>query len=182
MKGSLTPRILAGPLAVALLAAPGAFREEMAPLWVSRGLPLLAALGLFAAALAFVAGPLALARRIARRSESPIGERGALEGSADAGAAEDEGGAPEEAAKAAAAAGGKAGSEPDVALGEALSELRPENYLDLARALQEMDRDAEALEVLARVVERGEGSHGGEVAAALRRLRGRLQPPGPAGA
>ena len=61
-------------------------------------------------------------------------------------------------------------------LADALSELQPDNFMDLARALQEMGRDADALEVLARVIERKEGESREEVAEALRRLGHKLKP------
>ena len=68
---------------------------------------------------------------------------------------------------------------PDTELAEALSELEPANFLDLARAFQEMGRDAEALEVLALIVEAKQGENAEEVADALRRMRRKFEPHDP---
>ena len=160
MKGSVAPRILAVPLFVALLAAPAILQEGLFSLRDSWALSLLAALCLFALVLAAIAGPMALVRRFARRSGNDAVESGAPEDSADE--------------EQATEADDEASEEPDITLADALSELQPDNFMDLARALQEMGRDADTLEVLAQVIERKEGDYEEEVAAALRRLRHKL--------
>ena len=161
MKGSVAPRILAIPLLVALLAAPAIVQEGLVSYWASWGLPWLAALGLFGFALAIIAGPPALARRFTRRRETDTKDSEPSEDSANE--------------EAATEAEDEAEQEPHTSLSQALSELQPDNFMDLARALQEMGRDADTLEVLARVIERKEGDYDDEVAAALRRLRHKLR-------
>ena len=66
--------------------------------------------------------------------------------------------------------------EPDTAIAEALDELEPENLTDLVRALQEMGRHGDALEVLARMAELKEGDYREDMAQALRRMRRQLRP------
>ena len=161
MKGCVAPRILAIPLFVALLAAPGILQEGLISLRDSWGLTLLAALCLFTVVLAAIAGPMALVGSFARRSRNDTGESGASEDSGD----EEPAAKPED----------DAAEDSDITLADALSELQPDNFMDLARALQEMGRDADTLEVLARVVERKEGDCDDEVAAALRHLRHKLR-------
>ena len=165
MKGNFAPRLLAVPLLVALLAAPAIVQEGLVSFWASWGLPLLAAAAVFAVLMALVLGPLAVRRRLSRRSEP---EREEDESPEDAGDVED--------AEEASEAGQEPAIQPDTALADALSELQPDNFMDLARALQEMGRDADALEVLARVIERKEGESREEVAEALRRLGHKLKP------
>lgn len=168
MKGDIAPRILAVPLLVALLAAPAIVQEGLVSFWASWGLPLLAAAAVFAVLMAVVLGPLAVRRRLSRRSkpdpeEQPEEDEPAADGSDVEGAEE----TPE--------VDQEPTIQPDTALADALSELQPDNFMDLARALQEMGRDADALEVLARVIEGKQGESGEEVAQALRRLGYKLK-------
>ena len=158
MKGSVAPRLLAIPLLVALLAAPGILQEGLFSLRDSWALSLLAALCLFVVVLAAIAGPMALVRTYTRRGADHIKENDSSEDEEPVAETEDD-----------------AEQEPELTLADALSELQPDNFMDLARALQEMGRDADTLEVLAQVVERKEGDYEDEVAAALRRLRHKLR-------
>ncbi len=158
MKGSVAPRLLAIPLLVALLAAPGILQEGLFSLRDSWALSVLAALCLFVVVLAAIAGPMVLVRTYTRQGGDEIKESDASGDEEPATEAEDDG-----------------DQEPDITLADALSELQPDNFMDLARALQEMGRDADTLEVLAQVVERKEGDYEEEVAAALRRLRHKLR-------
>ncbi len=165
MKGKLAPRILAVLLFVALLLAPAVFQEGLASFWAAWGLPLLAAAGVLAVLMALVFGPLALARRLSRRRDPEVVED---DSPADAKVEEES-----------QSAGEDPPIKPDTALTDALGELQPENFMDLARALEEMGRDADTLEVLAQVIERKEQGSAGEVAEALRRLRLKLGPDNP---
>ncbi len=158
MKGSVAPRLLAIPLLVALLAAPGILQEGLFSLRDSWALSVLAALCLFVVVLAAIAGPMVLVRTYTRQGGDEIKESDASGDEEPVAEAEDDG-----------------DQEPDITLADALSELQPDNFMDLARALQEMGRDADTLEVLAQVVERKEGDYEEEVAAALRRLRHKLR-------
>lgn len=156
MKSRIAPRILAIPLFVALLAAPAVFQEGLISFWASWGLPLLAALALFGVGLALIFGAPPLARAFNRPSRSEDGDSGISEDAQDEQPAEVE----DESEK-----------ELDIALGDALSELQPENFMDLATALQEMGRHADTLEVLAQVLERKGIASRAEVAQTLRRMR-----------
>ena len=158
MKGSVAPRLLAIPLLVALLAAPGILQEGLFLLRDSWALSLLTALCLFVVVLAAIAGPMVLVRTYTRRGADHIEETDSPEDEEPVAETEDD-----------------AEQEPELTLADALSELQPDNFMDLARALQEMGRDADTLEVLAQVVERKEGDYEDEVAAALRRLRHKLR-------
>ena len=157
MKGSVAPRLLAIPLLVALLAAPGILQEGLFSLRDSWALSLLAALCLFVVVLAAIAGPMVLVRTYTRQGGDEIEESGASGDEEPVTEAEDD-----------------ADEEQEITIADVLSELQPDNFLDLARALQEMGRDADTLEVLAQVIERKEGDYEEEVAAALRRLRHKL--------
>ncbi len=161
MKGSVAPRLLAIPLLVALLAAPGILQEGLFSLRDSWALSLLAALCLFVVVLAAIAGPMALVRRFALRSGIATEESGASADSTDE--------------EQATEADNEDNEEQEITIADVLGELQPDNFMDLARALQEMGRDADTLEVLAQVVERKEGDYEDEVAAALRRLRHKLR-------
>ncbi len=175
MKGDIAPRLLAVPLLVALLAAPAIVQEGLVSFWASWGLPLLAAAAVFAVLMAVVLGPLAVRRRLSRRSE-PDPEEESEEPEPEP--EEDEPAVVDgdvEDAEEASEADQEPTIEPDTALADALSELQPDNFMDLARALQEMGRDADALEVLARVIEGKQGESGEEVAQALRRLGYKLK-------
>ena len=167
MKGDIAPRLLAVPLLVALLAAPAIVQEGLVSFWASWGLPLLAAAAVFAVLMAVVLGPLAVRRRLSRRSEPEEPEPEEDEPAADDDDVEGAEETPE--------VDQEPTIEPDTALADALSELQPDNFMDLARALQEMGRDADALEVLARVIEGKQGESGEEVAQALRRLGHKLK-------
>ena len=178
MKGTIAPRILAVPLFAALAITPAVTQEGLFSFWSLWGVPLLASAAVFAVLAGMVLGSRALAARYAGRRVA-AGEDGEANGEPAAdedGEANGEPAAGEEPAEVepAAQAGEEEEREAEVSLGDALSELAPENFMDLARALQEMGRDADTLEVLARVVEGREGEHGDEVAEALRRLRRKL--------
>ncbi len=172
MKAHLAPRILAVPLFIALFAAPAIIQEGLISLWAPWGLPLLAAAVVFAALAGVMRGAWALGGHLllARKAKdgsqpaaaderAPAGEEGEGEGTVDDGEEEEE---------------EKEEIKPDLVLSEALNELEPENFMDLVRALQEMGRHGDALEVLARVAELKEGDYGEEVARALRRMRHQL--------
>ena len=190
MKGTIAPRILAVPLFAALAITPAVTQEGLFSFWSLWGVPLLASAAVFAVLAGMVLGSRALAARYAGRRVA-AGEDGEANGEPAADEDGDANGEPatgedrmangepaagEEPAEVepAAQAGEEEEREAEVSLGDALSELAPENFMDLARALQEMGRDADTLEVLARVVEGRESEHGDEVAEALRRLRRKL--------
>lgn len=166
MKGRIAPRILAVSLFLALAMTPVIVQEGLVSFRASLGQPLLTFTAVLALLLGVSLGPLALTRAIARR-RAESGEDSGADGEPQDG----EGPAGEEEA---AETGGEGQDEREVSLAESLSELEPENFMDLARALEEMGRDADTLEVLARVVEGRESEHGDEVAEALRRLRHKL--------
>ena len=190
MKGRLSPRILALPLFLALIAAPAIMQEGLVSLWAGWGIPLLGAAGVFALLAGLMRGAWALGRLRPRRRADPARDGGdpdepetdADEPKSGADAAEKG----EEEAGTAAGTEGEAKDddgaedgeeevvEPDPVLSEALDELEDENFMDLARALQEMGRHGDALEVLARAAELKEGGYGEEVARALRRMRRQL--------
>ena len=186
MKGRLSPRILAAPLLIALLAAPAIMQEGLVSLWAGWGIPLLAAAGAFALLAGLMRGVWALGSLKPRRragtardggepaeadAETDARERGSA---ADAEADDAEKAETEAEAEDDEPADDEEPVEPDPVMSEALDELEEENFMDLARALQEMGRHGEALEVLARVAEQEEGGHGEEVARALRRMRRQL--------
>ena len=149
------------PLFIALFAAPAIMQEGLVSLWAPWGLPLLTAAGLFAvlAGMIGVAWVLGSSRpwRRARKAEDGGGEPAAADEQASASNSD-----------------GEEEVGPDLVLSEALNELEPENFMDLVRALQEMGRHGDALEVLARVAELNEGDYSEEVARALRRMRRQL--------
>lgn len=157
--------ILAVSLFIALLVSPAIPQEGLFSSWSFWGAPLLYAVLVFAVLSGIILGPPRLAR-IFSGAGARARKDGADSGSRDGGDDEEQ---PEQSDDEVMVA-------PDTALADAMSELDPENYMDLARALQEMGRDAEALEVLAHIVEAREGENAGELAEALRRMRQRLEP------
>ena len=162
MKGRIAP--LAVSLFIALLVSPAVPQEGLFSSWVLWGAPLLSAALVFSVLSAIVLGPPRLVRIFSgggskKKDETSQGRDGG----------KGESGEPERSADAIAVA-------PDAALADAMSELDPENYMDLARALEEMGRDADALEVLAHIVEARENEDAEELAEALRRMRQRLGP------
>ncbi len=161
MKSHLAPRILAVPLFIALAATPAIMQEGLISPWASWGIPLLAAASVFAVLAGAISGMWVAvdAGKVWRRERKAQVEDEA-DGAIDREAAVEDEAEPER--------------EPDLALSEALSELGPENYMDLVRALQEMERHDDALEVLARVTEMMAGDYGEEIARALRRMRRQL--------
>ena len=177
MKQALAPRVLAAPLFLALFAAPAIMQEGLVSLWKPWGFPLLTAAGVFALLSLVVCGAWALGAAVRAG-----GERESLDGgdSAEDGAeaAAGEAGPATMAAEGAVEADEEADDEiddgPDLVLSEALSELEPENFMDLVRALQEMGRHGEALEVLARASEMQQGEYAEQIARALRRMRRQL--------
>ena len=179
MKGPIAPRNLAVPLFAALLITPAVTQEGLFSFWSLWGGPLLAAAAVFAVLAGLVLGPMALAARYAGR-RARAGEVSDSEASGEPmpgeepATGEETPQAGKEEAESEAEENEQEKSEAEVSLADALNELDPENFMDLARALQEMGRDADTLEVLARVVEGREGEHGDEVAEALRRLRRKL--------
>ena len=174
MKGRIAPRILAVPLFVALAITPAVTQQGLVSFWSSWGGPLLASAAVFAVLAGLVLGSMVLATGYARRRVTTV-EDGEAEVASEDRQEPAEGEQTDE-------AGEEAAVDPEVSLADALSELKPENFMDLARALQEMGRDADTLEVLARVVEGQESGHGDEIAEALRRLRQKLSEESPGGA
>lgn len=166
MKGTSALRILAVSLFVALVLTPAIVQEGLASFWVSLGQPLLTFAALLAVLMGLALGPVAVVRGIARR-RALTGAGGEADREPPDGEEPHDGEEPQD-------AGEEQQDETEVSLADALSELEPDNFMDLARALQEMGRDADTLEVLARVVEGRESEHGDEVAEALRRLRRKL--------
>ena len=158
--------ILAVSLFIALLVSPAVPQEGLFSLWAFWGVPLLCAVLVFAVLSGIILGPPRVVR-IFSGARAGAKKDGTAARSRDGGGDEEEG--PEQAA-------GEIMVAPDAALADAMSELEPENYMDLARAFEEMGRDAEALEVLAHVVETREGENAAELAAALRRMRQKLEP------
>lgn len=162
MKGRIA--ILAVSLFIALLVSPAVPQEGLFSPWVLWGVPLITAALVFSGLSGIIFGPPRLARIF-----SGAGSKKKGEASAGRDGGEEEAGKPERAADEILVG-------PDAALADAMSELDPENYMDLARALEEMGRDADALEVLAHIVEAREGENADELAEALRRMRLRLEP------
>lgn len=175
MKGRVVPRILAVPLFVALVISPAIVQEGLRSFWVSWGQPLLVSAAVFAVLTGIVLGPANLIGKYVRRRAH------AIENSEKADLLEKL----EELADGERTAGAGDVATVKIALADALSELEPENFInfmDLARALQEMGRDADTLEVLAHVLEGKDIQHGEEVAEVLRRLRRKLSRENPASA
>ena len=162
MKGRIA--ILAVSLFIALLISPAVPQEGLFSVWVLWGMPLLSAALVFSVLSGIMLGPPRLVRKF-----SDAGSKKNDEASRNGDEGEAEADRPERAA-------GEIIVGPDAALADAMSELDPENYMDLARALEEMGRDADALEVLAHIVEAREGENAAELAEALRRMRQRLGP------
>ena len=150
-------------LFVAFSLSPAVLQQGLFSPW-AWGAPLFFAALAFAALSAMLLGAPALAGKFAaaRKSGNKAGE--------SAQGRDSDGENPASPAQQEAAPG------PDRELAHALGELEPANYMDLVRALQEMGRDADALEVLAHVAEAEAGERGGEVAQALRRMRQKLSP------
>lgn len=146
------------PLLIALLTAPAIVQEGLVSLWAPWGVPL------FSAAIVFttLAGVGGLAWALGRGKPS----RRSQENRETAVCASQESTAGPNAAEEA---------EADIALTEALDELEPENLMDLVRALQEMGRHGDALEVLARMAELQDNDYRQDVARALRRMRRQLE-------
>ncbi len=161
MKGRIA--ILAVSLFIALLVSPAVPQEGLFSVWAWSA-PLLSAALVFSVLSAIVFGPPRLVRIFSGAGSKTKG--GASQGRDDGKAKTEK---PERDA-------GEIMVGPDEALANAMSELDPENYMDLARALEEMGRDADALEVLAHIVEAREGENAAELAEALRRMRQRLGP------
>lgn len=164
MKGRTA--ILAVSLFIALLVSPAVPQEGLFSLWALWGAPLLSAAMVFSVLSAIILGPPRAARMFSRAGRRPKKDGEAARGRSGGEENTEE---PEQTA-------GEIAVGTDAALAEAMSELDPDNYMDLARALQEMGRDADALEVLAHIVEAREGEHAAELAEALRRTRQRLEP------
>jgi len=162
MKGRIAP--LAVSLFIALLFSPAVPQEGLFSSWVIWGVPLLTAALVFSVLSGIIFGPPRLVRKF-----SGTGSKKSDEASASRDAGEEE-------AETSEKADDEIAVGPDAALADAMSELDPENYMDLARALEEMGRDADALEVLAHIVEARESEDAGELAEALRRMRQRLEP------
>ena len=160
MKGRIA--ILAVSLFIALLISPAVPQEGLFSSWVLWGVPPLSAALVFSVLSGIMLGPPRLVRIF-----SGAGSKKNDEASRNGDDGEAEAGMPERAADEITV-----GS--DAALADAMSELDPENYMDLARALQEMGRDADALEVLAHIVEAREDENAEELAEALRRMRQKL--------
>ncbi|MCY3816185.1 MAG: hypothetical protein OXG59_07810 [Gammaproteobacteria bacterium] len=159
--------ILAVSLFIALLISPVVPQEGLFSPWSLWGVPLLTAALVFSVLSGIIFGPPRLVRKF-----SGAGSKKHDEASRDGDDGKAEAGKPE---------GDDDEIEvgPDAALADAMSELDPENYMDLARALEEMGREADALEVLAHIVEAREGENAAELAEALRRMRQRLEPKNP---
>lgn len=157
-------------LFIALLVSPAVVQEGLFSLWAFWGVPLVSAALVFSVLSGIVLGPPRVARLLSRAGSKENG-----------GASRDRDGGQAEAENTEGDAGDMAVA-PDAALADAMSELDPENYMDLARALEEMGRDADALEVLAHVVEARESESAAELAEALRRMRQKLEPNDPGSA
>lgn len=153
--------ILAVSLFIAFSLSPAVVQQGLFSPWVW-GAPLFFAAVAFAVLSAMLLGAPSLAARFAaaRKGGNETGEAAPAR-AGGSGEATDP-------------ARDETAPEPDREMADALGELEPANYMDLVRALQEMGRDADALEVLAHVAEAGE--RGGEVAQALRRMRRKLSP------
>ena len=162
MKGRIAP--VAVSLFIALMISPAVPQEGLLSPWVLWGVPLLSAALVFSVLSGIMFGPPRLVRIFSGAGSK---KNRAASGCRDAGKAES--GEVQRSADEVALG-------PDAALADAMSELDPENYMDLARALQEMGRDTDALEVLARIVEAHENEDAEELAEALRRMRQRLGP------
>ena len=163
--------ILAVSLFIALLVSPAVPQEGLFSLWDFWGVPLLCAVLVFSVLSGIILGPPRVARKF-----SGAGARAKRDGTDSRSR---RGGDKEKRSEGAA---GEIMVGPDAALADAMSELEPENYMDLARAFEEMGRDAEALEVLAHIVEAREGENSAELAEALRRMRRKLGPNDPGSA
>ena len=142
-------------LLAALLLAPATFQEGLVAPGAGWGRPLLAAAAMFASLCLLVLCCLVGWRRAKRSSAGQQGEAGA--GSEEGAILPEDEAAPTDGL--------------DAALKDAGMKQDPENLMDLARAFQEMGKDDQALEALARVVERDGGARAGEIAATLRRIR-----------
>ncbi len=162
MKGRIAT--LAVSLFIALLVSPAVPQEGLFSPWVLWGGPLITAGLVFSVLAGIVFGPARVARMFSTHGSRKSGETSQGRAGGEVGA-----GKPERAAEEVVVG-------PDAALADAMSELDPENYMDLARALEEMGRDADTLEVLAHIVEAREGENADELAEALRRMRQRLEP------
>ena len=162
MKGRIA--ILAVSLFIALLVSPAVPQEGLFSPWVLWGVPLLSAALVFSVLSGIMLGPPRLVRIFSGAASKKDDES-----SRDPDGGEAEADKPDRGTDEIVVG-------PDAALADAMSELDPENYMDLARALQEMGRDADALEVLAHIVEARENEDAGELAEALRRMRQRLGP------
>ena len=156
--------ILAVSLFIALMISPAVPQEGLFSPWVRWGVPLLTAALVFSVLSGIIFGPPRVARMF-----SGAGSKKKDQASRGRDGGEDEAETTERVADEFIVG-------PDEALADAMSELDPENYMDLARALEEMGRDADALEVLAHIVEAREGENADELAEALRRMRQRLEP------
>lgn len=161
MRWNRRDTIRAVALFIAFSLSPAVLQQGLFSPW-AWGTPLLFAALAFAVLSAMLLVAPALAGRLA------AGRKG---GSKSGDGAPGPDGDGEEAASPAQA---DAAPGPGRELAEALGELEPANYMDLVRALQEMGRDADALEVLAHVAEAEAGERGEEVAQALRRMRQKL--------
>ena len=160
MKGRIA--ILAVLLFIALLISPEVPQEGLFSPWGLWGVPLLTAALVFTVLTGIIFGPPRVVRIF-----SGAGSKKNEDASPDGDGGKAEAGRPER-------ADDEITVGPDAVLADAMSELDPENYMDLARALEEMGRDADALEVLAHIVEAREGENAEELAEALRRMRQRL--------
>lgn len=161
MRRNSRDTIRAVSLFIAFSLSPAVLQQGLFSPW-AWGAPLLfAALG-FAVLSAMLLGAPSLAGKCAaaRRGGNKAGEAGQDRDGEEAGSPEQE----------------ETALGPDKELADALGELEPANYMDLVRALQEMGRNADALEVLAHVAEAEAGGRGEEVAQALRRMRQKLSP------
>lgn len=165
MKGRIAP--LAVSLFIALLISPAVPQEGLLSPWVLWGLPLLSAALVFSVLSGIILGPPRVVRIFSGAGSKKKGEASGSRDGRDREAEKSE----------------RADDEivvgPDAALADAMAELDPENYMDLARALEEMGRDADALEVLAHIVGAREDDSADELAEALRRMRQRLGPKNP---
>ena len=163
---------LAVPLFIALLAAPAIVQEGLVSMWVSWGLPLLSAAGVFGV----LAGVANLTWTLGGGKPSPEARESREKAASAKQQPAADSGAAEEPEPDMALAEALDEPEPDTAIAEALDELEPENLTDLVRALQEMGRHGDALEVLARMAELKEGDYREDMAQALRRMRRQLRP------
>lgn len=161
MRRNRRDTILPVSLFIAFLLSPAVLQQGLFSPW-AWGAPLLFAALAFAVLSAMLLGAPSLAARFAAGRKAGNGAGEAAQGRDSNG---EEAGSP---------AQEETAPGPDQELADALRELEPANYMDLVRALQEMGRVADALEVLAHVAEAGD--RGDEVAQALRRMRQKLHP------